>query len=44
MTNMEAKTVARILVNEVVSRFGVPKKVHTDPRRQFEGKVVKGMC
>jgi len=44
MTNMKAKTVARILVNEIVSRFGVPEKVHSDQGRQFEGNVFKGMC
>ena len=30
MPNMEARTVADIIVREVVSRFGVPSSIHLD--------------
>jgi hypothetical protein len=30
MANMEAGTVARIIVEEVVTRFGVPHVIHSD--------------
>ena len=30
MENMEALTVAKILVNEFITRFGVPEVIHTD--------------
>lgn len=44
MPNMEARTVAKILVEDVICRFGVPDKIHSDQGRQFESKVFKGMC
>ncbi len=44
MQNMEARTCARILVEEVVSRFGVPYRIHSDQGRQFEGNVFREMC
>ena len=44
MLNMEARTCAKILVNEVVSRFGVPNKIHSDQGRQFESNLFAEMC
>ena len=44
MHNMESATVAKLLVNEVVSRFGVPNKIHSDQGRQFESLLFKEMC
>ena len=44
MRNMESETVARILVEEVVARFGIPSKIHSDQGRQFEGKLFQEMC
>ena len=44
MPNMEARTCEMILVNEVVSRFGVPNKIHSDHGRQFESNVFAVMC
>ena len=44
MPNMEAVTVARILVNEVFSRFGIPGKIHSDQGRQFESNLFQEMC
>ena len=34
MPYMEAQTVARIIVNEVICRFGVPRVIHSDQGRQ----------
>ena len=42
--NMEAKTCAKILVTEVVTRFGVPNKIHSDQGRQFESHLYSEMC
>ena len=39
MPNMEEKTCASILVQEVVSRLGVPNKIHSDQGRQFESNL-----
>lgn len=44
MPNMEAQTVAKLLVEEVISRFGVPDKIHSDQGRQFESNLFQGMC
>ena len=44
MPNMEAKTVADIVAREVVARFGVPRTIHSDQGKQFEGKLFTEMC
>ena len=44
MQNMEASTVAHILVEQVVSRFGIPYTIHSDQGRQFESRLFKEMC
>ena len=42
--NQEAKTVARVLVEQVFCRFGVPTELHSDQGRNFESNVFKGCC
>ena len=44
MANMEAGTVAKIVVEEVVTKFGIPNKIHSDQGRQFESELFKEMC
>jgi hypothetical protein len=44
MPNMETITIASLLVQEVVSRFGVPVSIHSDQGKQFEGKIFTEMC
>jgi hypothetical protein len=39
MPNMEAKTVAKLLVEEVIVRFGTPYVIHTDQGVQFESNL-----
>ena len=39
--NQEAQTVAEALVDHVISRYGVPREIHTDQGRHFEAKLVK---
>ena len=41
---MEAATVAKILVEEVVARFGVPTYIHSDQGKQFESLLFQEMC
>ena len=36
MPNMEAKTVAKLVVEEVICRFGFPVSIHSDQSRQYE--------
>lgn len=39
-----ASTVAKILVEEWFNRYGIPKRIHSDRGRSFEGKVVASLC
>ncbi|KXJ15652.1 Retrovirus-related Pol polyprotein from transposon 297 [Exaiptasia diaphana] len=42
--DQKAVTVAKSLVKEWFVRFGVPKRIHSDQGRNFEGKVVEELC
>jgi hypothetical protein len=42
--DQEAETVAEALVNNFISRFGVPQELHSDQGRNFESKLFRGMC
>ena len=44
LRDMEATSVARVLVNEFICRFGVPDSIHTDQGKNFESKLVKEIC
>jgi hypothetical protein len=40
MANMEAKTIVSLLVEEVITRFGVPSYIHSDQGRQYESMLL----
>ncbi|GFV75368.1 retrovirus-related Pol polyprotein from transposon 412 [Trichonephila clavipes] len=40
----EASTVAEVLVQHWISRFGVPLQVHSDQGRNFDSAVCKRLC
>jgi hypothetical protein len=44
MPNMEASTVAQLIVEQLVCRFGIPRKIHSDQGRQFESNLFREMC
>ena len=44
LPNQEAATVARVLVNEFFSRFGVPHSLHTDQGTNFDSALMKELC
>ena len=44
MPNMEAETVAKIIVEQVVTRFGMPTYIHSDQGRQYESNLFNEMC
>lgn len=44
MPNMEARTVADIMVREVITRFGASSTIHLDQGKQFKGHVFSEMC
>ena len=44
MPNMEAVTVANLLLTEVICRYGIPRQIHSDQGRQFESEVCQQIC
>lgn len=44
MKNIEAITVADLLVKEFICRFGIPRQIHSDQGRQFESEVFQQIC
>ena len=44
LRDMEATSIARVLVNELICRFGVPDNIRTDQGKNFESKLVKEVC
>ncbi|GFV20568.1 retrovirus-related Pol polyprotein from transposon 412 [Trichonephila clavipes] len=42
--DQEASTVAEVLVQHWISRFGVPLHLHSDQRRNFDSTVCKRLC
>ena len=42
--NQEAMTIAKCLVEEFFSRFGVPLEIHSDQGRNFESSLFQEMC
>ena len=39
-----AETVAKILVDHFISRWGLPSSLHSDQGREFEGKLISELC
>jgi len=37
--NFKTKTIAEILVDQIISRFGVPLEIHTDQGRNFDFRL-----
>lgn len=44
LPNQEAETVAKLLVEQWVCRFGAPRTIHTDQGRNFESNLFKEVC
>lgn len=44
MPNMESKTVATKIVEEVITRLGVPDTIHSDQGRQYESELFQETC
>ena len=44
MPNQEASTVAAIVAKEYISRYGIPREIHTDQGRQFESALFQELC
>ena len=44
MQDERAETVAKLLVEEFVCRYGIPSQLHSDQGRQFEAAVFQEMC
>ena len=44
MRNKEADTIARVLVEQVFTRFGVPLPILSDQGKEVDGKVMHEVC
>ena len=44
MLDMEASTVAKLLVDQFICRFGTPEQIHTDQGRNFESRLIQELC
>ena len=42
--NQCADTVADVLVENIISRFGIPLVIHSDHGREFENGLMKSLC
>ena len=42
--NQKAITVAKILIEDIFYKFGIPESLHSDQGRNFESSVVKEIC
>ena len=42
--DQKSTTVAKVLVNEWFTKFGVPRRIHSDQGRNFEGKLIQDLC
>ncbi|XP_052002459.1 protein NYNRIN-like [Xyrauchen texanus] len=44
LPNQEARSVAKVLVEEWVCRYGVPRSLHSDQGRNFESTLFQELC
>ena len=44
LTDIEAKTVATVLVDQFICRFGTPEQIHTDQGCNFELALFQELC
>ncbi|KII65512.1 Transposon Ty3-I Gag-Pol polyprotein [Thelohanellus kitauei] len=44
LANIDAKTVAKVFVDQFIFRYGIPKYLHTDQGACFESQLVKHVC
>jgi len=44
LRNKEAETIAKILVEQVFSRFGAPLSVLSDQGKEVDGRVMREIC
>lgn len=44
LKNMEAQTITEVLVEQFLTKLGVPEVIHSDQGRQYESRMFKDMC
>ena len=40
----DSTTISRILIDEIICRFGVPKQIHSDNGTNFTSEIIKNVC
>lgn len=44
MQNQDAESVCKILMDEIICRFGAMRQIHSDQGRQFESELFRTLC
>ena len=44
MPNESAQTCARVILNEVICRYGCPLSLHSDQGQNYESNIFKELC
>lgn len=44
LPDIKAKTVVQAFIDNYVTKYGTPRTLHTDHRRQFESSLFKQLC
>ena len=44
LADMETSSIAQVVVNEFICRFGTPDTIHTDQGRNFESGLIRDIC
>ena len=44
LQSIDASTIAKHFVEQFITRFGIPKEIHTDQGRQFESDLFQSLC
>lgn len=42
--DQKATTVAKLLWEKILINYGMPQRLHSDQGRDFEGKIIQGLC
>ena len=44
LKSTDSETIASILINDIIYRFGIPKQIHSDNGTNFTSELIKNVC